>query len=65
MSDNDKKPKCRLVGTDGNAFAILGRVVKALKDAGQGDKAKEFMSKATNGDYDNLLKTVFDYVNVY
>jgi hypothetical protein len=30
MNDSKSKPKVRLVGEDGNAFAILGRVSKAM-----------------------------------
>ena len=63
MNDSKCKPKVRLVGEDGNAFAILGRVSKALRQAGQGDKVKEMTDKATSGDYDHLLTTVLEYVD--
>ena len=54
-----------LVGEDGNAFAILGRVDKALRRAGA-DKAerREFYDEATQGDYDHLLSTVMRWVLV-
>ena len=42
----NEKPTVKLVGEDGNAFMIMGRVSKALKRAGQEDKAKEFTEKA-------------------
>jgi hypothetical protein len=58
-----EKPKCKLVGEDGNAYAIMGRVKKALRDAGQGDKVPEFLAKAMSGDYDNLLVTCLEYVD--
>lgn len=58
-----KKPQCRLTGEDGNAFAIMGRVTKALKDAGQGDLVKEYQAKATSGDYQNLLNVSMEYVD--
>ena len=51
-----------LVGEDGNAFAILGRVSKALRRAGFVDVADEFMAEATSGDYNHLLATVLKYV---
>lgn len=63
MNGNTEKPKVKLVGEDGNAFAILGRVTKALRQAGQGDKVKEMTAKATAGDYDHLLATVLEYVD--
>ena len=57
------KPKCKLVGENGNAFAIMGRVIRALKKAGQDDKIEEFQSKAKSGDYDNLLRVCLEYVD--
>ena len=52
-------------GTDGNAFAVLGKVKQALKRAG-GDPAEtsEFFEEATAGDYDHLLQTVMRWVTV-
>lgn len=53
-----------MVGEDGNAFAILGRVSRALRRAGYADGADEFMDEAMSGDYDHLLATVMDYVDI-
>jgi len=54
----------RLVGEDGNAFAIMGRVTNALRRAGAGSVAiTEFRDEAMSGDYDNLLRTVMAWVN--
>lgn len=61
---NKQKPKVKLIGHDGNAFFILGTVKKALVKAGMDKEAKEFMEKATAGDYDNLLRVVMSYVDV-
>lgn len=55
----------QLTGTDGNAFAILGRVQAALRRAGVGDDAiRDFRAEATSGDYDHLLQTAIRWVNV-
>ena len=55
----------KLVGEDGNAFAILGRVQKALKRGGASqEEVAEFMREATSGDYDNLLQVVMRWVEV-
>ena len=54
----------KLVGEDGNAFAILGAVSKALRAAGYGDEVQAFHDEATAGDYDELLRTVMDWVSV-
>jgi hypothetical protein len=64
------EPRCpdvsvRLVGTDGNAFAILGRVRRALTDADVSeDDQAAFTAEATSGDYDHLLQTVMRWVDV-
>jgi hypothetical protein len=53
----------KLVGEDGNAFAILGRVMKAMKVAGL-PKAEidAYYAEATDGDYDHLLQTTLRWV---
>jgi hypothetical protein len=60
----DNRPKVKLIGEDGNAFYILGKVSRALKDAGMPDKAEEFLKEATSGDYNYLLATCDKYVIV-
>jgi hypothetical protein len=59
------KPTVKLIGHDGNAFSIMGRVKQALKRAGA-DKEyiDEYLKKATSGDYDNLLVVSMEYVDV-
>ncbi len=55
----------KLVGEDGNAFAILGRVMKALRKAGVPKEERDkFNAEATSGDYDFLLMTVQKWVDV-
>jgi hypothetical protein len=62
---NAPKPACKLVGTDGNVFSIIGRVKQALKKAGQEDRAREFVEKAFRaGSYDEVLRLCMDYVEV-
>jgi hypothetical protein len=57
--------KVKLVGNDGNAFAILGRVQKALRKGGVPDaECKQFMTEATSGDYNHLLSTCMNWVEV-
>ena len=48
---------------DGNAFAVMGAVARALRRAGQADKVKEYRAKATSGDYNNLLRVSMEYVD--
>lgn len=55
----------QLIGTDGNTFAILGKVRSALRKA-KVDEAEinQFMDTATAGDYNHLLRTVMEWVDV-
>jgi hypothetical protein len=55
----------QLTGTDGNAFAILGKVHRALCRANvPREEVDQFMREAKFGDYDNLLATCCKWVNV-
>ncbi len=64
-SGKQSKPHCKLSGTDGNAFAIIGKVSKTLEREGQPDKAKEFRDKAFKSkSYDEVLQLCFEYVDV-
>jgi hypothetical protein len=57
--------KVKLVGSDGNAFAILGKVKAALKAGGATEEeVKEFFTECTSGDYDHLLATCMKWVEV-
>ena len=54
----------KLVGKDGNAFAIMGAVRGALERNGHQDLASQYIEEATMGDYDHLLRVTMEYVNV-
>ena len=59
------KPTVKLIGRDGNAFAIMGRVKKALRRAGADQEyIDRYLSEATSGDYDHLLVVSMGYVDV-
>lgn len=68
-SANIKSPKypnisVRLVGEDGNAFAILRRVQRELRRGGVPQtEVSEFLKEAMKGDYNNLLRTVMEWVS--
>lgn len=53
-----------LVGQDGNAFVVMGLVIKALKRAGHTDLVKQYQDEAMSGDYDHLIQVTMDYVEV-
>ena len=54
----------KLIGEDGNAFALLGAVTGALKRHGYADQVQPFLDEATDGDYDHLLQTCMAWVTV-
>jgi hypothetical protein len=57
--------KVQLVGKDGNAFAILGRVTQAMRRHGvEKLEIDAFMQEATSGDYNDLLATAVRWVDV-
>lgn len=59
----EQKPKCKLTGTDGNVFALMGRVSRTLKNAGQRDKAKEMSERVMGaGSYYEALAIIQEYV---
>ena len=57
--------KVRLAGEDGNCFHVLGKVRQALRRRGKGKEFIDaFTAKATSGDYNHLLATVMEVVEV-
>ena len=54
----------KMVGEDGNAFAIIGRCRTALRRAGKMEHWDGFYADATSGDYNHLLATVMEWFNV-
>lgn len=63
--DDPRRPTVKLIGRDGNAYAVLGTVVRALKKAGYSpDEVKLYTAAATSGDYDNLLAITIEWVDV-
>lgn len=55
----------QLSGNDGNAFAVMGAVKKALKGAGaSSEEISEYLSESMSGDYDHLLRVAMDWVEV-
>ena len=59
------RPRVKLVGTDGNAFAVLGHVFRALREAGWSQaEIDAFKAEATAGDYNHLLRVVMKYLDV-
>lgn len=60
------KPKCRLIGEDGNIFNLMGIAIRTLKKAGEAEKAKEMTRRITTEakSYDEALAILMEYVDV-
>lgn len=56
--------RVQLLGEDGNAFYILGKVARALREAGLTELATEYQKEAKAGDYNHLLRVTMDYVEI-
>lgn len=57
--------RVKLIGEDGNAFAILGRVKRALERGGVPQaEINQYFEEATSGDYDHLLATTMEWCEV-
>lgn len=55
----------QLTGEDGNAFFIIGRVGRALRKGGATkEEIADFTEDAMSGDYNHVLTTVMEWVNV-
>lgn len=67
MSTDIKYPNVtvQLTGTDGNAYAIMGTVQRALRQAGvPKQEIDEYLKESMSGDYDHLLQTAMTWVEV-
>jgi len=59
------RPEITLVGTDGNAFALMGVATGAMREAGcDKEHIDRVMKEAMSGDYDALLRTLCYYCEV-
>ena len=58
----DFRPIC-FDEVDGNAFSIMNAVKRVLEANGKANQVSEYMSKATSGDYDNLVNVPNQYVH--
>ena len=61
-----EKPKCKLVGENGNIFNLMGIATRTLKNAGQQEKAIDMCRRITSQakDYEEALVIILEYVEV-
>lgn len=66
IDKSSEKPRCELIGTDGNVFALAGRVISCLKKNGLKSQAQEVTEKLFKcKSYDEALSLFSTYVSIY
>jgi len=63
-----EKPKCKLIGENGNIFNLMGIASRALKANGMHKEADEMYERITGGEaqsYNEALCIIMEYVEVY
>lgn len=59
----NKRPKCPIIGADGNIFNIMGVASKTLKRSGMSEDAREMRSRVTSsGSYEEALGIIMEYI---
>ena len=59
------KPKCKLVGENGNIFNLMGIASRTLKEAGLKEQAAEMRERIFKSDsYNKALQIIMEYVEV-
>lgn len=60
-----QKPKCALVGEDGNIFNLMGIAARTLRQADQPEQVKEMVSRITQSQsYGEALNIIGEYVEI-
>ena len=64
METNDK-PRCPLIGANGNIYNLLGMASRTLRENGMREQAKEMQSRVTaSGSYSEALNILGEYVEI-
>lgn len=60
------KPKCALIGEDGNIFNLMGIASRTLKRNGMQEDASEMINRITTNakSYDEALIIISEYVEI-
>ena len=54
-----------VIGDDGNAFAVMGYVLKAMRECKMSkEKQSDYQTKAMSGDYNNLLAISIEMIDL-
>lgn len=65
MKKEKEKPKCALIGQDGNIFNLVGIASRILKQNGMQEEAKEMSNRVfSSHSYSEALNIIGDYVEI-
>ena len=65
MKEEKQKPKCALIGQDGNIFNLLGIASRTLKNNGMQEESKEMSNRVfSSHSYDEALCIIGEYVEI-
>ncbi len=60
-----KKPKCALIGQDGNIFNLMGIASRTLKQNGMREESEEMVNRITNShSYYDAIAIIGEYVDI-
>lgn len=63
--NEEKKPKCALIGQDGNIFNLMGIASRTLKHNGMREEAEEMVNRITNShSYYDAIAIIGEYVDI-
>ena len=63
--DEKKKPKCKLIGEDGNIFNLIGIASRTLKRNGLKEECEEMIERIEKSHrYSEALMIIEDYVEI-
>ena len=61
----DNKPKCKLIGENGNIYNLVGLAQHTLKENGSEEQGKEMIKRiAESQSYDQALVIIGEYVEI-
>lgn len=61
----EKKPTCKLIGTDGNIFALMGRATECLRKHNLHHQVSDMRNDVMNSkSYSEALLKLMDYVKI-
>ena len=63
--DEKRKPKCKLIGENGNIFNLMGIASRTLKRNGLKEESEEMIKRIEEShSYDEALMIIADYVEI-